>query len=222
VFKEELGEVLDFLCARADPTPGDLDLLDLGCGPGNFLSLAKARGFRVSGVEATEELAERARRTIGGQVIVGDVSEANVPRKAFDVITMLDLIEHLRDPVQVLRKYRESLKEGGTLVVFTPNHSSMIVKISRMINAVTLGLVSDPCDKIFDCLHVTFFDLDSPRNALEKSGFEVRATKMVCYRPDRRNLATGVVAAALRIIESVSRFLPSGPFRILMTAQPRP
>jgi 2-polyprenyl-3-methyl-5-hydroxy-6-metoxy-1,4-benzoquinol methylase len=214
----ELTEILEFIEVVRAGNHGRL--LDLGCGPGRFLRLAKQHGFDVSGVEATASLAKTATAATGGTVVVGDLMLAGFPQRSFDVVTALDLIEHVQDPIAMLEKYRNTLKADGHLVVFTPNHASLIVKVARLIHLASMGAVKGPCDEIFDCLHVTFFDTDRLRDALEKAGFEVTAIRMIPYRPERRRQATGVAAAALKMIERVSPLVPNGPFRTLMAARP--
>ena len=196
-------------------------LLELGCGPGKFLGLAKKRGFKVSGIEATEELAQIARTETGSDVIVGDILKADLKEEKYDVIILLDLIDHLQDPVAVLKKYIGALKSDGLLLAFTPNHSSLIVKIARLLYAVSFGIIKKPCDEIFDCLHVIFFNRKNLMRVLEVAGYEVTGHKMIPYRPERRNIATGIMAWGLRLIERISVVVPDGPFRIVMVAHPK-
>ncbi|NQV46743.1 MAG: class I SAM-dependent methyltransferase [Rhodospirillaceae bacterium] len=219
IARAELSEILDILCHTRGDRRGDL--LELGCGPGNFLSLAKDRGFNVTGVEATDELAVSARQKTGGTIVVGDIINADLGGATFDVIVLLDLIEHLQDPVEALSRYHDCLNEAGSVLVFTPNHSSFIARITRVIRAITLGVIKKPCDEIFDCLHVTFFNRQTLGKTLERAGYEVTTTKMVAYRPERRNLATGLTASILRFIEIFSRYFPNGPFRVVMMARPK-
>jgi len=56
--------------------------------------------------------------------------------------------------------------------------------------------------------------------ALEKAGYQIVSQKMIVYRPERRNVATGMVAIILTLMEKVSSFFPNGPFRMLMIAKP--
>jgi len=219
IAQAELAEVLDFLCHARKERRGKL--LELGCGPGKFLSLAQDKGFDVSGVEATQELAESARQKTGGDIIVGDILHADLKGDKFDVIVLLDLIEHLQDPVAALVNYKDHIKDDGAVLVFTPNHSSFIVRIAQFLYTISLGVIKKPCEEIFDCLHVIFFDRRTLRQTLEKAGYEITGTKMISYRPERRNLATGLTASILRRIEEASQFFPNGPFRVAMLARPK-
>ncbi len=81
--------------------------------------------FEVQGVEVSPTALQRARAMFGAQVFAGDVREAGFPGEVFDVITLFSTIEHLPDPLAVLRECRWLLREGGVLVVKTPNFSSV-------------------------------------------------------------------------------------------------
>jgi len=105
-------------------------LLDIGCAKGEFLSVAQ-RHFEVQGVEVSLTALERARATLGARVFAGEVLEARFPGETFDVITLFSTVEHLHDPVAVLRECRRLLREGGILVVKTPNFSSLNRRVLR-------------------------------------------------------------------------------------------
>src|SRR5260221_305403 len=93
-------------------------LLDVGAAYGLFLGAAKSRGWNASGVEIAPDCALEASRISGAEVLCGDF--ATMPLSgAFDVIVMLDVIEHLRDPVASLRRAHELLSPEGYLVVDT-------------------------------------------------------------------------------------------------------
>jgi 2-polyprenyl-3-methyl-5-hydroxy-6-metoxy-1,4-benzoquinol methylase len=190
-------------------------LLDVGCGPGVFLSLAQEAGFSVTGLELNSVLAQRARQRTGAEVIVGDFMSVRLDDEQFDVITLLDLIEHLPNPVSALRRCHELLKPGGCLVVYTPNHRSLIVRVADLLYRLTLGKAAGPVAEIFDCSHVVFFDVQTLGLALGVAGFQVTDTVLLKYDPSRSNQATGLSALALRGIEAVSPVV-KGQFRILM------
>jgi SAM-dependent methyltransferase len=81
-------------------------------------------GWEVEGQEVDAEAAAVARRVFGLTVHLGRLEEAAFPSDRFDVITMSHVIEHLHDPVTLLRECRRVLKKDGSLVVATPNPES--------------------------------------------------------------------------------------------------
>ncbi|MCI0372687.1 MAG: class I SAM-dependent methyltransferase [candidate division NC10 bacterium] len=105
-------------------------LLDIGCAKGEFLSVAR-RHFDVQGVEVSPTALEWARATLGPRVFGGDLLEAKFPEASFDVITLFSTVEHLAEPVAVLRECRRLLRDGGVLVLKTPNFSSLNRRLLR-------------------------------------------------------------------------------------------
>ncbi len=194
-------------------------LLDVGCGPGHFLSLMQDTGFTVTGLELNPTLAEQAKKRTSSEVLVGDVTSLELEQgRRFDVVTLLDVIEHLADPVAATRCCRDLLKPGGHLVVYTPNHSSLIARIASFLYRVSFGKVSGPVTEIFDSLHVVFFDAKSLSLTLKQAGLSIVKTAMLRYDPARSNQAKGASALGLRAIETVSPLI-GGPFRLLMFAR---
>jgi len=70
-------------------------LLDIGCGDGQFLNLAKRRGWEVNGVDISEAAGRIAAEQSDVNVDIGTIEEISFPASCFDVITMWDVIEHL-------------------------------------------------------------------------------------------------------------------------------
>jgi 2-polyprenyl-3-methyl-5-hydroxy-6-metoxy-1,4-benzoquinol methylase len=106
-------------------------LLDVGCAFGFFLEVARERGWQVSGVEMSEYAARYASREFGLDVINHDAESWTYPEREYDVITMWDLIEHLRDPAGTLRKLALALKEDGLLVLSTPDVESLPARLMK-------------------------------------------------------------------------------------------
>ena len=100
-------------------------LFDVGAATGFFLDVARKNGFAVAGVELSEYAAAAARQK-GIAVATGTLSEAE---GSYDVITMLDLIEHVPDPRAELKNAHSLLASGGLLVINTPDRGSPYAKL---------------------------------------------------------------------------------------------
>ena len=98
-------------------------LLDVGAAYGFGLRAARAEGFDAMGVEISPEAADAARRRAGVPVIAGDFLEVDIPG-TFAVITMFDVLEHMRDPRACIARSRELLAPGGILAIETGDLAS--------------------------------------------------------------------------------------------------
>jgi SAM-dependent methyltransferase len=98
-------------------------VLDVGSSRGNFLIAMRAAGFSVFGVEPSPKSSEFARSANAIDSYTGTIEEflAAPTRRDFDVITVLNVIEHVPDPKQVLAGLRELLVEGGLLILAVPD-----------------------------------------------------------------------------------------------------
>jgi 2-polyprenyl-3-methyl-5-hydroxy-6-metoxy-1,4-benzoquinol methylase len=126
VYENTPRELVDQLvaCLRDHgflPAPGGC-ILDFGCGVGDFADAAARHGAEVDAVEAdpvARALAERRGvRVYGG---LADIPRANRSRR-YDLIALLDVLEHVRDPLAVLTELRALVRPGGALYLSVPNH----------------------------------------------------------------------------------------------------
>lgn len=102
------------------PWTGRGRYLDVGCGSGGALGVAAALGWQVAGIEVDEAAAAKARR-FTGELHVGDVLTAPFAPGRFDVVTAFHVLEHVPDPVAVLRRAIAWLAPDGLLIVEVPN-----------------------------------------------------------------------------------------------------
>jgi 2-polyprenyl-3-methyl-5-hydroxy-6-metoxy-1,4-benzoquinol methylase len=163
-------------------------------------------------------LADRARRALGVEVMVGDITSATMGPRRFDVITAFDLLEHLLDPVGVIKRCADILAPGGHLAIYTPNHSSVIARTAALLFSISGGRIRKPVTEIFDGLHVVFFDRRTLRLSVEQAPLQIVETALIKYDPGRSKQAGTTSAAALRVLEAVSP-LVNGQFRIFLIAR---
>jgi len=102
------------------PWTGGGRYLDVGCGSGGALGVARALGWRVAGIEMDEAAAAKA-RSFTDDLHVGDVLDAPFASGRFDVVTAFHVLEHLADPIAALRRMLDWLAPGGLLIVEVPN-----------------------------------------------------------------------------------------------------
>ncbi len=99
-------------------------LLDVGCGHGHFLEEAKKRGWEVYGTEFTAK-AIRICESKGINMELGELSKNTFSGIPFDVITSIEVIEHVSKIRDHLKQYSDHLTLGGALYITTPNFNSL-------------------------------------------------------------------------------------------------
>jgi len=100
-------------------------LLDVGCGNGNYLDRMKKLGWDVFGVEPDELAVKEARDVYGLPIHAGSLDSAHFPDAYFDAVTLHHVIEHILDPIGLLKECRRVLKPQGKIFVITPNIDSL-------------------------------------------------------------------------------------------------
>lgn len=137
-------------------------LLDIGAAAGFFMEVARRKGFETCGVEISRLAATYATRNLKLKVFVGELEDARFPDEYFDTITMWDVLEHLRRPVDTLRIVNRLLRRGGVLVIETVN----IECINTKIMGRRWPLYAPP-------IHLFYFSLATLRILLAKTGFKI-------------------------------------------------
>jgi 2-polyprenyl-3-methyl-5-hydroxy-6-metoxy-1,4-benzoquinol methylase len=143
------------LLGRVIRPPGRL--VDVGCGDGGFLVAARVEGWRVAGVEPVGALAVRRSAELGI-----DIRSGSLPVPDFgdvDVVTALHVLEHVPDPVDLLRQLVDVVRGGGIVTVEVPNFGSAA---RRVLGGGWSLLQPDE--------HITHFTAASLRRAFAEAG----------------------------------------------------
>jgi len=148
-------------------------LLDVGCGTGLFLSVARRRGWEPFGIDECAEATEHARRHFGIDVWVGEFTDLPAEGRGFDAITGWDILEHARDPVGLLRAMRRRLSPGGTVALSTPNQRSILDLVAGTLYRLSGRRLSAPLEKFYIEQHFFYFTPKTLSQAFERAGFGV-------------------------------------------------
>ena len=100
-------------------------ILDVGCGIGYFLEVAKERGWDVYGTEYTDEAIQIC-SSKGINMQKGILSSGNYQNEEFDIITSFEVIEHINNPIDELTNFYKVLRKGGLVYLTTPNFNSLL------------------------------------------------------------------------------------------------
>lgn len=116
--------------ADVERLTGKGPLLDVGCGAGQFLGLAEARGFGpLFGLELVPEVARAVRSRVRATVLEEGLFDAPLDRGTFAAVTLWDVLEHLPRPVAALLRVREVLRPGGVVAIGVPSRSGATLRL---------------------------------------------------------------------------------------------
>src|ERR1051325_3573265 len=113
-------------------------MLDLGCGDGIVLHLARQDGWEVQGIELFPEQVALVRETLGLDVQVSDIESFRGAPASWDVVVLTHVLEHLPDPVGALRRIRDLLAPGGIGVLEFPNIDALDARLRRVLRRWSL------------------------------------------------------------------------------------
>jgi len=193
---ESLGPARNRMFARhltrIEAEVGRGRILDIGCATGDFLKVARDRGWDVLGADPS---AARAQVEGAGIELVGtNVHDADVEKGSLDAVTFWDVLEHVTNPLADLAQARRLLKSGGVLALTVPDAANFIARVSgrRWFGYKTAGE------------HLQFFTHASVRVALQTAGLVIRTlepTTWSCtfgFLADRAGLYLGPPGRLLR------------------------
>jgi 2-polyprenyl-3-methyl-5-hydroxy-6-metoxy-1,4-benzoquinol methylase len=162
---------------------GNKKILDLGCGEAKILaSLHKNKKIKASnlyGIDQSNKAIEIASASIpNGNLVAGDIYNLKYKNEFLDYIFLLETIEHLENPEQVLKEIHKVIKKAGKLYISFPNYFNfpwLLVRIFAQLFNKPNWIVLQPIDKIYNFYQVI--------KMVEKIGFRKVASFGTCYFP---------------------------------------
>jgi glycosyltransferase involved in cell wall biosynthesis/SAM-dependent methyltransferase len=146
-------------------------ILEVGCAEGmTGNELKNRRDVFVAGIENNKAAAEMARKVLD-DVIVGDIECMDLPYSpsVFDCIIFADVLEHLLNPLDVLKKMRKLLKNDGTVIISIPN-----VQFYGVVNQLIEGNWTYQKEGILDETHLRFFTFKEIEKLVKKAGLSIQ------------------------------------------------
>jgi len=141
-------------------------LLDIGCGEGTLLDIARERNWEVTGVEPNKHFVAWAKKNYNLSILQGDAFNKKLKKGYYDAITLLDVIEHVHNPQEYLNRCYELLAPGGIIFISTPDFGSLPSKVMRRKWFYILSI------------HVFYFTRQTLSRILHKAGFsKIRVRK---------------------------------------------
>lgn len=183
-------------------------ILDVGCGAGDFMAVATAVGYQVEGIDISEASAAIC-RSRGLNARAANFLTCDFANQ-FDLITMWDVVEHLRDPASFFCRARELLTDRGYLFAKIPGFGDLSVGLSHLWPRAAGTLLGAPS-------HVQYFDRDSLTALLKRTGFEPewfdvgRARSKKTGGPLKRRIARRVRSGIQRISGDANLYFVARP-----------
>jgi 2-polyprenyl-3-methyl-5-hydroxy-6-metoxy-1,4-benzoquinol methylase len=145
-----------------------LSVIDIGCGPGWFLKSAADRGWKTQGIEPSKQAAEHA-RGLGLNIVNAMFDETTAPKlERADIVHLNNMLEHVADPIGLLRLAISRTWPGGLICVGVPNDYNALQDAARAGGTKPWWLVPPH--------HLNYFDFASLEALLKRMGLEVVET----------------------------------------------
>jgi len=145
--------------------------LDVGCGAGALLRAASRRGWTAVGTEVAESAAE-AVRADGFEVYVGELEALPLAAESFDVVSLVEVVEHVDDPANLVREAHRLLRPGGAMYITTPHGRGISARLLR----TDWSAVAPP-------EHLQLFSLRGIRMLLQGAGLYVTSERTSAVNP---------------------------------------
>jgi 2-polyprenyl-3-methyl-5-hydroxy-6-metoxy-1,4-benzoquinol methylase len=155
-------------------------VLDVGCGNGSFVSIALEVGYEVKGIELSQAAVDIA-RSFDLPVYKLDFFSKQIKESSYDVISMFEVLEHLKDPIGFLVRAEQVVKPGGLIYLTTPNYNSLDRRL--------LGKNWS----VFHREHLTYLTIDSLIKAIKNR------TQLEILSKETRNIS-------IQLIEKVQNY----------------
>ena len=140
-------------------------ILDIGCGLGFFLEVAKEKSWEVYGLELSDKGYNECVKK-GIPVAKTTIENTELDPESFDVIVSIEVIEHVISPLKLITQSNRFLRKGGATYVTTPNFNSYL----RMQMKEQYDVINYPT-------HLCYFTSKTLRKAFESNGFNTRFIK---------------------------------------------
>lgn len=181
-------------------------VLEIGCGRGILLKVAEEMGWESFGIEMTEQFAEIAREH--AVVEVASAENSRLLDDKYDLVLMPAILEHLYDPVSVLKRVSTSLVDDGHLFLDIPNEASLTFEIGNLYSRPA----SINLSPTFSPYHVVGFSRKSIETALNRAGLEIVDLTTIKYSNalPGGGLKRNLERFAMGVLQSVGHLIGKG------------
>jgi methionine biosynthesis protein MetW len=202
-----------------DLVPKGSRVLEFGCATGYMSQVLKERlDCTVTGIEIDEDAAQSAEAHCE-RVIVGDAEQLDFEElfgdERFDVVLFADVLEHLKNPSEVLRRIRPFVADAGAVVASIPNVAHGSVRL-----ALLAGQFRYRERGLLDASHVRFFTRDSVQDLFEETGYLITSWGRQRVELEESEIATPPLISRDSIRELVASDPESTTYQFIVQAVP--
>lgn len=140
-------------------------LLDIGAAGGSLAAVAQRAGWKVEGIEPNRWLCDWSKQHYGIALKPGILEDYTFPANTFDLITLMDVLEHTGDPKTVLRECNRILKPGGVIAINVPDGDSWLHRVMGRRWVFYLSV------------HLFYFNHKTMKSMLRSTGFKPLRSK---------------------------------------------
>ncbi len=144
------------------------NLLDIGCGSGEFMSYAVKKGWSCIGIEPSDSAAEHGRKNNLDilNTTFNDFIRNN--NRKFDVIHLKNVLEHVLNPIEIIEECYRILVKGGILYAEVPNDYEFTQRLGVFLLREKKSWLAIPD-------HINYFNFRSLKKLMRRNGFKISA-----------------------------------------------
>jgi len=152
-------DILNFFLKKFLNKKG-IQILEIGCGTGGNLEILSNLG-EVTGLDVSKYALDFCRKRGVNNLVLGRAEKTNFPSESFDLILMLDVLEHIKDDKKAIGETRRILKEGGYFLVTVPAYQFIWSEHDEILGHYRRYSISDFSKKLeeagFDIIKISYF-----------------------------------------------------------------
>lgn len=201
------------------PPSNNSALLDVGCGEGDYLILAKKRGYNTIGIDIDQNSIRIAKERANSKVILMDARDIGFKDAFFDVVLLIGVLEHIDEEGLVLSQIFHILKNDGIFIIAVPNKSYPFlidpenkIRMSLKLKPKKRGYGGGP--HFFE--HKRLYTKEKLKKKLESHGFSIEKVESSC------NSLTWIMQRFLRGVISFIKLFYKKRAEYYKKEQPKP
>jgi len=136
-------------------------ILEIGSGHGFFLDIMKKNGYNVTGFEISKEKRKYSKKVTNASVLDININEKISTVKPFDIVVLFHTLEHIIDPVIMLKNIKKLLKPKGKVLVEVPNCDDFHLELNKFYK-----------EFYWERAHIHYFNSKSLKTVIHLGGFK--------------------------------------------------